>query len=44
MKGSCIVVLDNSDLRKLIRRETHDSSYARHYGITKTLRTIDKLF
>jgi hypothetical protein len=44
VKGSCIVVPDNSDLRKLIIRETHDSPYAGHYGITKTLRTVGKLF
>jgi hypothetical protein len=44
VKGSCIVVLDNSDLRRLIIRETHDSPYAEHYGITKTLRTVGKLF
>jgi hypothetical protein len=36
VKGSCIIVPDNSDLRKLIIREAHDSPYAGHYGITKT--------
>jgi hypothetical protein len=44
MKGSCIVVPDNSDLRTLIIRETHDSPYAGHYGITKTLRAVGNLF
>jgi hypothetical protein len=44
VKGSCIVVPDNYNLRKLIIRETHDSPYAGHYGITKTLRTVGKLF
>jgi hypothetical protein len=44
VKGSCIVVPDNFDLRKLMIRETHDSPYAGHYGTTKTLRTVGKLF
>jgi hypothetical protein len=44
VKGSCIVVPDNSNLRTLIIRETHDSPYAGHYGITKTLRTVGKIF
>jgi hypothetical protein len=44
VKGSCIVVPDNSDLRKLIIKETHDSPYAGHYGITKILRTVGKVF
>jgi hypothetical protein len=37
VKGSCIAVPDDFDLRTLIIRETHDSPYAGHYKITKTL-------
>jgi hypothetical protein len=44
VKGSCIVVPDNADLRTLIIRETHDSPYAGHNGITKTLRAVGHLF
>jgi hypothetical protein len=44
VKGSCIVVSDNSDLRKSIIRKTHDSPYAGHYGRTKTLHIVSKLF
>jgi hypothetical protein len=43
VKRSCIVVPDNSDLRTLIIRDTHDSPYAL-YGITKTLRAVGQIF
>jgi hypothetical protein len=44
LKGLCIAVSDNSDRRKLIIRETHNSLCAGHYGITKTLCAVSSLF
>ena len=44
MRGSCIVVPDNPDLRSLILQECHDTPYSGHYGTGKTLRAVGKLF
>jgi hypothetical protein len=44
VKGYLIVVPDYSDLMTLIIRETHDSPYAGHYGIIKTICAVGHLF